>query len=147
MKDEVKSKDLNILIKHKGVAETSRLFCDKIKYIHDKGYSRHFKSYIFDHHLMFYLKNKLVFKVWLPNKKKDKEFKDVFEALESVGIVFEIDHYGVLKLTRKELEKLELKELEEEDKIEEYSEEVLGKTKPIKDRLKLTRRMFKKKNK
>ena len=68
---------LNVLINHKGTSEKSRIFCDKIEYIHNR------KGKIFDHHLMFWNNNKLVFKVWL---KSDKEFNDIKEALENVDI-------------------------------------------------------------
>lgn len=79
--NKIKSKDgLNVLIEHKGVQENSRIFCDGIDYIKDRNEN------IFDHHLMFWLNGKLVFKVWLPNNPKDKEFKDIYEAMESVGI-------------------------------------------------------------
>ena len=40
----------------------------------------------FDHHLMFWKGKELVFKIWLPNDNRDKEFKDVNEALRSVGM-------------------------------------------------------------
>ncbi len=71
-------KGLDTWISHKGTSEKSRIFCDKIEYIHDR------KGRIFDHHLMFWNNNKLVFKVWL---KSDKEFKNIKEALKSVGIL------------------------------------------------------------
>ncbi len=81
MIDVIKSKEgLNVLIDHKGVTQRSRIFCDKIEYIHDRN------NNVFDHHLMFWNKGGLIFKVWLPNEKKDKEFKDIYEALRSVGI-------------------------------------------------------------
>ena len=73
-------------LKHKGTIESSLIFCDKIEYLHDKSEEDRFGDIIFDHHLMFYNKKKLIFKVYLPNEKNDKEFSDVFEALESVGI-------------------------------------------------------------
>jgi len=85
MKDEIKKKHgLNVLIKHKGVQEKSMIFCDRIKYMHDRGTFRGENT--FDHHLMFYNKGKLVFKVWLKNREKDKEFKDIEKAMESVDI-------------------------------------------------------------
>jgi len=81
MADIIKNKEgFNTLINHKGVNEKSRLFCDKIEYIHNRN------SDVFDHHLMFWNKGELIFKVWLPNERKDKEFKDVYEALSSVDI-------------------------------------------------------------
>ena len=73
--------NFDVLIKHKGVEESSRLFgCNKIEYLHDR-----LKDF-FDHHIMIYRDKKLFFKVWLPNSSKDKEFKDVKEALDSVGM-------------------------------------------------------------
>lgn len=48
------------------------------------------------------------------------------------------------KLTRTEWEKLEELEDLEEEKTEEYCKGVLGKTKPIKERLNLARTLFKK---
>lgn len=81
MKDIIESRNgLNVLIKHKGINEDSRIFCDKIEYMHDR------KGKIFDHHLMFWLKDELVFKIWLPNESKDKQFKDINEALKNCGI-------------------------------------------------------------
>lgn len=45
MKNKIKVQDA--LIKHKSISENSRIFCDKIEYIHDR------KGDFFDHHLMF----------------------------------------------------------------------------------------------
>ena len=71
----------DVLIKHKNTEEASRLFdCDKVEYIQDR------KRGLFDHHLMFYRKGKLVFKVWLKNSSKDKEYKNIENALKDVGI-------------------------------------------------------------
>ena len=145
MKDRMKNKyGLDVIIKHKGVPEPSRIFCDEIRYMHIKGsweYSKNNYMPVFDHHLMFYDNKNLVFKVWLPNRLKDKKFKDIHEALESVGIkVIKSLDDCMRKLTRKEL-----KEIEREEKDEKYCEEVLGKTKPIKDRLNSARELFKKK--
>lgn len=78
--DLIEAEFLNCQIKHKGIGEPSRIFCDKIEYIHDK-----YKG-MFDHHLMFWFKGNLVFKGWLPNESKDKEFGNIFEAMKSVGI-------------------------------------------------------------
>lgn len=78
--DIIEAEFLNCQIKHKSVEEPSRIFCDKIEYMHNK------LKGMFDHHLMFWYKGNLVFKVWLPNKSKDKEFKDVFEAMKICGI-------------------------------------------------------------
>lgn len=81
MKDLIESKNgLNVLIKHKGIVEDSRIFCDTIEYMHDR------KGKIFDHHLMFWAKDELVFKIWLPNEAKDRTFKNINEALKSCGI-------------------------------------------------------------
>ena len=80
-KDVIENKDgLNCWIKHKGVSEKSRIFCDKIIYMHNKDKD------IFDHHLMFYLRGELIFKVWLKNKSSDIAFNDIDEALDSVDI-------------------------------------------------------------
>ena len=38
----------------------------------------------FDHHLMFYLGDALIFKVWLKNSAKDKPFENIKKALASV---------------------------------------------------------------
>ena len=78
MKNKIKVQDA--VIWHKGVSEASRIFCDEIEYLHSKVKDR------FDHHLMFYYKGRLVFKVWLPNEPEDKKFKDIDEALKSVRI-------------------------------------------------------------
>jgi len=69
-----------IKIKQPNTEQPSYLFCNKIEYMHDKD-----KNY-FDHHIMIYRGDKLIFKVWLPNSEKDKEFKSAKEALESVGM-------------------------------------------------------------
>lgn len=85
MKDAIKDKNgLDVLIMHKGVREKSKIFCDKIVYIHDRGMFE--GRPVFDHHLMFWNKGMLVFKIWLPNEGKDKEFNDIYKALESVKI-------------------------------------------------------------
>jgi len=73
-------------IKHKGIDEPSAIFCTKIEYMHDINKKDKDFGFVFDHHLMFWNKDLLVFKVWLPNGEKDKEFKDVFEAMDSCGI-------------------------------------------------------------
>ncbi|MBS3099290.1 hypothetical protein J4462_03700 [Candidatus Pacearchaeota archaeon] len=73
--------EFDVLIKQKNTEEKSRLFnCDKIEYLHSK------QGDFFDHHIMIYRGKKLIFKVWLPNSAKDKEFKSLKEALESVDI-------------------------------------------------------------
>ena len=77
---DVMQGDFDILIKHKNTEEASRLFdCDKIEYIHDR------KRDLFDHHLMFYKKRKLIFKVWLKYNKWEN-YKSLKEAMEDVGI-------------------------------------------------------------
>ena len=84
MKDKIENKvGLNCWIKHKGISEKSRIFCDKIVYMHD----RDAEEDTFDHHLMFYLRGELIFKVWLKNKSSDMAFNDIDEALESVDIL------------------------------------------------------------
>ena len=82
MKDMIRKKRLlNVLIRHKNTEERSRIFCDWIEYVHSKG--NFMGKPIFDHHLMFWSKGELVFKVWL---KQDKRYKNINEALEDVGI-------------------------------------------------------------
>lgn len=78
--DKTKSEFMIINIKQKNTTEASKLFCDKIEYLHLKD------GKFFDHHLMFYLRKNLIFKIWLPNEPQDKEFMGAKEALESVGI-------------------------------------------------------------
>jgi len=66
--------------------QPSYLFCDKIEYLHNRGFHKEFGK-TFDHHLMFYRKkDRLIFKVWLKNDTKDKEYKNIREALKSVGL-------------------------------------------------------------
>ena len=81
-KDRITGENIILRIKQQNTEQSSYLFCDKIEYWHDKIDSKHF----FDHHLMIWNNNNLIFKVWLPNEAKDKEFKDVKEALKSVGM-------------------------------------------------------------
>lgn len=79
-----KSSEIIIVrIKQPNTEQPSYLFCDKIWYMHDHD---QFPRGSFDHHLMIYRGNKLIFKVWLPNESKNDEFKDVKEALKSVGM-------------------------------------------------------------
>ena len=74
-----KSEDRIIIsIKQSNTEQESYLFCDKIEYMHDRD------NNFFDHHLMIYLGEKLIFKVWLPNGADSKEFRGVKEALKSV---------------------------------------------------------------
>ncbi|VVB79066.1 Uncharacterised protein [uncultured archaeon] len=75
---------LDAQIKMPNTEEPSRIFCDKIEYLHNRGKMGF--SEIFDHHLMFWQGKKLVFKVWLPNSEKDREFNDIDEAMASVGM-------------------------------------------------------------
>ena len=67
-----------VTLKQSNTEQDSYLFADKIEYIHDRD-----KNY-FDHHLMIYRGEKLIFKVWLPNGARDREFRGVKEALKSV---------------------------------------------------------------
>jgi hypothetical protein len=72
MKNQIKCKQgeqINVWIKHRNTTERSLLSCDKIEY--------------YDNHLMFYLKEDLIFKIWL---KKDK-YKDINEAIKDVDIL------------------------------------------------------------
>ncbi len=81
-KDIIESKTgLNVLISHKNTEMKSKIFCDRIEYIHDKGIFE--GKPVFDNHLMFWLGKELVFKVWL---KQNKRYKDLNESLKDVGI-------------------------------------------------------------
>jgi hypothetical protein len=80
-----KSNFIIVRIKQKNTEQPSYLFCTKIYYMHDRGFHKMFGK-TFDHHIMVYNGKKLIFKVWLPNSEKDKEFKSLKEALESVGM-------------------------------------------------------------
>lgn len=82
MKDVIKAE--GAFVEHKNTSERSRIFCDEIGYMHDR--KKFGGNTIFDHHLMFWLKGKLVFKVWLRNNPEDKEYKNIYKALEHVGI-------------------------------------------------------------
>jgi len=84
-KDEISGESMIIKVRQPNTEQPSYLWCDKIEYWHDKGKDKTFGQ-IFDHHLMIYKNGNLIFKVWLPNSSKDKEFKDVREALKSVGM-------------------------------------------------------------
>ena len=85
MKDLIENKDgMSIVLKQK-LPPQSKLFCDKIEYLHDRG--KFEDKPIFDHHLMFYLKGDLVFKVWLRNKASDKEYEDIYHALKAAGFI------------------------------------------------------------
>jgi hypothetical protein len=86
-KDLVEVKELMVLVKQKNTMESSLIFCDKVEYLHYK------EKGIFDHHIMIYKKGDLIFKVWLPNESKDKEFKDIHEALKSVGMQIRVPSY------------------------------------------------------
>ena len=89
MKDVIEDKELlfNFGIWHEGVQEPSRIFCNKVEYIHNRG--EFMGNAIFDHHLMFWQDDKLVFKVWLPNDLKVKEYEGVEDALKKIDF---IDH-------------------------------------------------------
>lgn len=80
-KNTIDSANCDCFIKQKGTnGQPSRIFCERIEYLHKK------KKDSFHHHLFFYNHGLLVFKVWLSNRSEDMEFKDIFEALESVKI-------------------------------------------------------------
>ena len=68
MTNTIRGKQINVWIKHRNTTERSLLTCDKIEY--------------YENHLMFYLKNNLIFKIWL---KKDK-YKNIQEAIKDVDI-------------------------------------------------------------
>lgn len=83
MKDLIEDKNgLNVLVEQKNIECKSRIFCDKIEYMHNRG--KFMNRPIFDHHLMFWFGKDLVFKVWL---LQNKEYKDINEALKDVGIM------------------------------------------------------------
>jgi len=83
METDARSDFIIVRIKQKNTEEPSCLFCTRIYYMHDRD---QFPKGSFDHHIMIYRGETLIFKVWLPNSSKDKEFKGVKEALESVGM-------------------------------------------------------------
>lgn len=84
MKDTIENKQgIQVLIEQKNTTEKSRIFCDRIEYIHNK------QEDSFDHHLMFYEKGSLIFKVWLRNNQEDKEYRDIYAALGDVGMKVE----------------------------------------------------------
>lgn len=80
---------LIIRIKQKNTEQSSYLFCTKIHYLHHRDKDRMFGK-TFDHHLMIYYGKNLIFKVWLPNSEKDKEFRNLKEAIKSVGMELQI---------------------------------------------------------
>src|SRR3989339_144178 len=82
-KDEILGERIIVKVKQPNTEQQSYLWCDKIEYVHDHD---QFPRGYFDHHLMIWKNRDLVFKVWLPNEDNDKEFKDVHEALKSVGM-------------------------------------------------------------
>jgi len=86
IEDVIKAKHpMTISMPGKKVMENNLLRADKIEYLHNTGEDEMFGD-IFDHHLMFYLKKELIFKMWLPNSSKSKEFKDVRDALNNMGV-------------------------------------------------------------
>ncbi|MEK6860280.1 MAG: hypothetical protein AABX54_05705 [Nanoarchaeota archaeon] len=89
-KNLVKAEGMIVNLKQKHTTEPSYLFCDKVWYMHDKDPN---DKEFFDHHLMFYNKGDLIFKIWLPNKNKDKEFRDIHEVLKSVGMQIRVPPY------------------------------------------------------
>ena len=64
---EIKKGIHPVWIKGKNVEQDNLIVSDKVEY--------------YANHLMFYLKNELVFKVWLK-----KDYKNINEALKDVGI-------------------------------------------------------------
>jgi hypothetical protein len=65
---------------HKNTKEPSIIFADRVEYIANK------QGNFFDHHLMFYLGKKLVFKVYLFHNKEAKPYKSIQDACDDVGI-------------------------------------------------------------
>ena len=72
--------NMHVLVEQKNTNENSVIFCDRIEYIHDKH------NNFFDHHLMFYKKDKLIFKVWLKNDENDLEYENMTKAMSDVGM-------------------------------------------------------------
>ena len=68
---------LDVLMYHKGVDQPSRIFCDRIEYIHYK------EGKILHHHLLFWNKGGLAFKIWLKNGPKNKAYNDVYSVLKN----------------------------------------------------------------
>ena len=85
-KDLIESELMDCRIDHKGVAEPSQIFCNKIEYIHDK-----LNDMSFEHCLNFWKRGEPVFRVLLPNSKNEGEFESINEALESCGVRVKID--------------------------------------------------------
>jgi len=86
-KDFIEAKGMMISVNQRNTMQSSYIFCDQIEYVHYK------KRGIFDHHIMIFNKDCFVFKAWLPNKSKDKEFKDIHEALQSIGMQIRLPSY------------------------------------------------------
>ncbi|HJX50794.1 hypothetical protein A3K73_05070 [Candidatus Pacearchaeota archaeon RBG_13_36_9] len=81
MKDIIKNNSpVSLKIKNEYLIEPCFINCNRIEYIHNK------QGDFFDHHLMFYLKDQLVFKMWLPNNPEDNPFKNIDKALDRVGV-------------------------------------------------------------
>lgn len=91
-KDLVEVQGMIVSVKQRNTTEPSYIFCDKVEYLHYK------EKDIFDHHIMIYKKDDLIFKVWLPNESGNKEFKDIYEALKSVGMKIRVPPYVEDKL-------------------------------------------------
>jgi hypothetical protein len=78
---EKKEGNLIAMLNHSLITEQpSYLFCDRIEYIYER------KQNTFNHHLMFYKKQELIFKIWLPNKKEDRPYSCIGDALSSLDI-------------------------------------------------------------
>ena len=84
------SNSLIIGINQENTEQPSYLFCTKVQYLHER--SKKLSTTFFDHHIMIYYGKNLIFKVWLPNEDDDPEFKDVKEALASVGMEVRYPH-------------------------------------------------------
>lgn len=102
MKNIIENKGgLNVLIEQKNTECKSQIFCNKVEYMQDRGKFR--GKPIFDHHLMFWDKKKLVFKIWL---KQNKEYKGIKEALKDVGVMILPERIGSKEELKKQIEKL-----------------------------------------
>jgi hypothetical protein len=85
-KNLIESELMDCQIEHKGSVEPSKILCDRIEYVHERG-----KDMSFEHYLKFYKRGEPIFKILLPNDSKDKEFENINEALESCGVSFKIE--------------------------------------------------------
>lgn len=108
-----KEGDLQVVVKQKNTKQQSRLFCDKIEYLYRKG-KRSGKPSL-DHHLFFYMKGELTYKVWL----KKKSYRSIDRAMEDVGFVLIPNVWDNIKT--KSQKKVFIEELNEADREGEHT--------------------------